>query len=238
MLGTIIARRLLFSSLLSGGALIFDRRPCSAEADQQQVRFLADDRSFAFDLPTEQWVGATRPEEERANEAHLISVRAARRDGSAYLQAIVDGGSRGRRYGASIADLGTPQALADRLVSDELLADDAAKAAAVVSSERMMASEGTAYYVIRYQVDAKPRIAKLAVVQQRLYCLRVRATAPAPSDFFDAKGASGLRAEMEAIAESFGAFAVNLPCVAQSNSGRVPSEGMCRVMRTRSAGAS
>ena len=88
--------------------------------------------------------------------------------------------------------------------------------------------------VVRYQVDAKPRIAKLAVVQQRLYCLRVRATAPAPSDSFDAKGAIGLRAEMETIAESFGAFAVNLPCVAQSNSGRVPSEGTCRVTQTRS----
>ena len=51
--------------------------------------------------------------------------------------------------------------------------------AGVVSAEQLPAAGPAEYYVVRYQVGAKPAIAKLAVLQQRLYCLRVRAAKPA-----------------------------------------------------------
>ena len=172
----------------------------------------------------------TRPEQERVSEGHLISVFAQRADGSGSVQALVDGGFRGRRYGSALADLGPLDAIANQLVSDELLNDEAAKAASVVSAEKT-ASKGSSYYLVRYQVGGKPAIAKLAIIQQRLYCLKVKATAPAPRPlaFFDE--ASALQSEMEAIADSYNAAAVNYPCLEQSNKGSVPAAGVCKILR-------
>jgi hypothetical protein len=212
------SRRLVTAALV--GAL--SRSPPTA-AD---LTFLSDDQTFSFELPP-RWTGATRPDEERASSEHLISVRAQQVDGTATLQAVVDGGFRGRKYGSTLADLGPLEAIAQRLVRDELLNDVEAKSANVVSSEKV--SMNGRYYLVRYMVDFKPRIAKIAVVQQRLYCLRVFASQPAKSDFFDSGGA--VLADMEAIAESYRAVAVNAPCLDVSDSGRVPAAGACRPLR-------
>ena len=112
-----LSRRLLIGALASGGNILF-KQPCRAD-----LSFLADDMTFTFELPA-RWVGATLPSEERASTEHLISVRAVRDDGAASVQAIVDGGIRGRRYGSSLADLGPLDSVANRLVSEELLNDD------------------------------------------------------------------------------------------------------------------
>lgn len=231
-----IARRLFVSAFISASSLVSHRLP--AWSEEANIRFEADDQTFTFDLPSG-WVGVTRPEQERASDEHLISVRAQRLDGAASLQAIVDGGTRGRRYGTSVKDLGPLEAIADRLVSDELLGDEQAKSASVVSAERRN-FRGVPYYVVRYQVGFKPAVAKLAIVQQRLYVLRVRATKPADASAFFADATAGtaagrggglLRAEMEGIAESYTAAPVNFPCLDQSNKLRVPAAGECRVLR-------
>ena len=90
---------------------------------------------------------------------------------------------------------------------------------------------GTAFYEIRYQMSGRPAIAKLAVVQLRLYCLKVRASKvvePAGA-FFERE--SSLRSDMEAIADSFSVVAVNSPCLSTSNKGGVPADGVCKVLR-------
>ena len=191
------------------------------------IKFLADDMTFTFDLPPG-WVGTTPPERERSSEGHLIAVNAQRRDGAAGVQAIVDGGFRGRRYGSSIRDLGQLEAVAQELVKEVLLADDSAALAGVISSERT-AFRGTTYYTVRYQVSNRPAIAKLTVLQQRLYCLKVITSKTAPATFFDED--SPLRDEMEAIVDSYGVVPVNAPCVDASDQGRVPDAGVCKVLR-------
>ena len=171
-----LGRRLLVSGLLGGGCFTATRRPGSAS--DVAALYEADDGSVAFALP-QGWIGVTFPEQERASRGHLLSVRAQRLDGGASLQAVVDGGSRGRRYGDTLRDLGSLDDIAQGLVSNELFNDDDAKSAGVVSAEQLPAAGPAEYYVVRYQVGAKPAIAKLAVLQQRLYCLRVRAAKPA-----------------------------------------------------------
>ena len=47
--------------------------------------------------------------------------------------------------------------------------------------------------------------------------------------FFDE--ASALQSEMEAIADSYNAAAVNYPCLEQSNKGSVPAAGVCKILR-------
>ena len=158
--------------------------PCSA-ATEAGGRFEADDKTFSFELPPT-WAGVTAPAQERASPNHLISVFAQQADGGASAQAIVDGGFRGRKYGTSVVELGELQPVAESLAADALINDDKAGTAAVLNSEKL-SSGGTTYYVVRYQVGNKPAIAKLAVLQNRLYVLRVRAAKPlaAVSSFFE-----------------------------------------------------
>ena len=97
----------------------------------------------------------------------------------------------------------------------------------MLGSERT-SFKGRSYYVVRYEVDGRPAIAKLAVAQQRLYCLRVRAASRSPaSGFFETRGP--LRDEMEAIARSYVVSAVDSACLAQSNTGSVPDRA-CKVV--------
>ena len=223
-----VSRRLALSTLLSGTAWISNGGPNSA-AFAADIRFESDDLSFGFELPP-QWVPATAPEEERASGGHLISVRAQKLDGAASLQAIVDGGSRGRRYGSSLRDLGSLEMVAQRLVQEELLNDSGADFASVISSEQTGGLGSTSYYVVRYQVGGKPVIAKLAVAQQRLYCIKIRAKEEEKAGFFERAGGK-LLSDMEAIAQSFGVVAVNYPCLESSNAGKVPDEDVCKVLR-------
>ena len=218
-------RQALRSALLSASFLSSPYRfPALAAADG--VTFEADDETFRFALPRG-WIGSTAPEQERASPSHLISVRAQQQSGGASLQAIVDGGFRGRKYGSSLSDLGSLAAIANGLVKQELLNDDAAQSASVLSSERT-SFRGMSYYVVRYEVAGRPAIAKLAVAQQRLYCLRVRAASRSAPSFFETTGP--LRDDMEAIAESYSVAAVDDACLTQSNKGSVP-ERACRVLR-------
>ena len=189
-------------------------------AQDEGIRFLADDASFRFALPP-QWVGTTAPEQERSSAAHLIAVRAQRVDGSAGLQAIVDGGSRGRAYGRSLTALGTVDAIAERLVQEELLNDDTAASAEIVRKEQT-ALRGVAYCCVCYRVGGKPAMAKLAVVQDRLYCLKVRAAKPVAPDAFEA---SALQAQMARIVNSFEVAVISRACLGRSNAGGVGSEG-------------
>ena len=222
-----LPRRLLLYAVATGGAALHSR-PSTAASDAG-IRFQADDLSFGFELP-QQWVPATAPDKERESRGHLISVCAQAVDGTASLQAIVDGGIKGRRYGSSIRDLGSLQAVAEQLVVEELLNDSAANFADVVSSERTGGLGSTLYYVVRYQVGARPAIAKLAVVQQRLYCIKVRATKVEKLDFFERDGGH-LRSSMEAICQSFSIVAINAPCLVRSNAGSLPDGGICKVLR-------
>ena len=86
--------------------------------------------------------------------------------------------------------------------------------------------------MVRYRVDARPAIAKLAIAQQRLYCLRVRAAKSEAADFFeeDAATSGGLRAEMEDLVESYVVAPVDAACLAQSDKGEAPAAA-CRVLR-------
>mmetsp|Transcript_33207 Transcript_33207/g.87293 ORF Transcript_33207/g.87293 Transcript_33207/m.87293 type:complete len:224 (-) Transcript_33207:231-902(-) len=220
----LLLRRLFVSAIVGGGAL--QRQQPSFAAPVTGVRFQADDHSFEFELP-QRWVGVTSPDQERKS-AHLISVFAQDLDGLASVQALVDGGYRGREYGSSLSDLGTIEGIAGRLVQEELLNDDNAKLAAVVSSERVRGLGGTSYCLVRYQIGGKPAIAKLAVVQQRLYCLKVRAAKPGPAAFFEMSSALLVRSDMEALAESYRVSAVVPACLRASNSGTARSDGVCR----------
>ena len=220
----LLTRRLLTTALV-GASLYKGRLPAAAELP---IIFQADDRTFTFDLPP-RWVPVTLPDKERDSTGHLISVRAQQADGLASVQAIVDGGFRGRKYGSALSDLGPLAQVADTLVSDALLNDDEAKSAAVYSAEKTGGFGGSSYYVVRYQVGAKPAVAKLAVLQQRLYCCTVRAEKPAKLSFFDDE--SQLRADMESIIDSYSASPVNAPCLDASSKGSVPAEGVCRVLR-------
>jgi hypothetical protein len=223
----VLVSRRLFASLV-GGAAISARLQQPCFAGSERIRFLADDSSFTFELPP-RWVGVTAPAQERDSLEHLISVRAQQIDGAASLQAIVDGGSRGRKYGSSVQALGSLDEIANRLVANELLADEAAESAAVVSMEQT-SHRGAPYYLVRYQIGQRPAAAKLTVLQQRLYCIRIKAAKPAPTDFFDQVGGS-LLADMEAILESYYASPVNYPCLEASNKQRMPSGGLCQVLR-------
>ena len=64
-------------------------------------------------------------------------------------------------------------------------------------------------------------IAKLAIRQGRLYCLKVRADAVVGGDW--AEKSSALRQDMEAIVSSYAAVPISRRCVRDSNRGRVPS---------------
>ena len=160
--GTSASRR----TLLGNGMLasVFSAGSAASSSDAAALQFAADDGSFAFELPR-YWVGVTTPEQERVSKGHLISVKAQRRDGSAYLQAIVDGGFRGRQYGTSLDDLGSLDDISSRLVQMELLDDDAAQSAYVVQKEKTGKSKGGAfYYVVYYQVGHCPSNMGLALV--------------------------------------------------------------------------
>ena len=219
-------RQLLLSSSVIGGGAASSSSPCAAS---DLIRFQADDLSFGFELPPT-WVPATAPEDERTSAGHLIAVRAQKMDGTASLQAIVDGGSRGRSYGSSLSDLGPLETVAQRLLQEELLDDNAADFAALASSGRTGGLGGTAYYVVRYQMGGRPAIAKIAVAQQRLYCIKVRAEKDqAKAGFFERE--SSVRTDMETIADSFSVVAVNSPCLMRSNAGKVPGADACKVLR-------
>jgi hypothetical protein len=83
------------------------------------------------------------------------------------------------------------------------------------------------YYVVRYLVGFKPAIAKLAIRDGRLYCVKVKSNevSERPGVFFDEQ--TGLPREMEEIARSFRVASVNPVCLMQSNAGRVPIGGAC-----------
>ncbi len=203
--------------------------PDGGAAADNSARFEADDKSFFFSLP-EGWVGVTAPGEERASSGHLIAVSAAttvataKRLGSgAVLRAVVDGGVRGRAYGSSLAALGPLRGVASELVSEELLNDAAATSAAVLDAEEVeRTSRSPPYYIVRYVVNFKPVIAKLTIVQDRLYCVKVRATEERSGSFFDEE--SALRQEMEAIVRSFRVAQISRRCVRESNQGSVPAD--------------
>lgn len=210
--------------------------PDGDAAADDSARFEADDQSFFFSLP-EGWVGLTAPEVERASSTHVIAVSAAttvttaKRLGSgAVLRAVVDGGVHGRAYGTSLAALGPLRGVASGLVSEELLSDAAAKSAAVVGVEEVQrTSRSPSYYIVRYVVDFKPVIAKLTIVQDRLYYVKVRATAECSGSFFDEE--SALLQDMEAIVRSFRVAPISRRCVRESNQGRMPIDSgrACRI---------
>jgi hypothetical protein len=83
------------------------------------------------------------------------------------------------------------------------------------------------YYVVRYLVGFKPVIAKLAICDGRLYCVKVKTNEviERAADFFDEPTA--LPREMEGIARSFRVAALNPICLAQSNAGWTPIGGSC-----------
>jgi len=135
---TVSCPTLLGATRLVSAALPPLNAPAPATAP---VLFRADDRSFEFALPTG-WVGATAPQEERANPSHIIAVSARDLASSATVRATVDGktGSRGRDWGASLAALGPLDEVASRLVTDELIGDDDAKDAVVLEVEQVRVS--------------------------------------------------------------------------------------------------
>mgnify|MGYP003685468565 CR=1 FL=1 len=106
------------------------------QAQEDRVTFRADDLSFEFKLPSG-WVGGTPVSEERASPSHIIAVSAQKPGTTASLRAVVEGGSRGRNYGRSLADLGSVSEVAGRLVSDELFKDDDAKDAVMIDYEQV-----------------------------------------------------------------------------------------------------
>lgn len=228
------AAALLFAPTASWASpLLPDGPGPGVDADGNSLAtFEADDSSFRFSLPPG-WVGVTAPEQERASRGHLIAVSAATSvaqakllGGGAFARALVDGGSRGRDYGASVVALGPLQGVASELVSDELLTDAAAMSAIVLSTEQVAAvGRQPAYYMVRYLVNDRPAIAKLAVVQGRLYCLKVRAerdvTAGTSARFFDVD--SPLRRDMELVASSYAAAPISGRCLRASNSGAAPA---------------
>lgn len=107
----------------------------TAQSAGEFVLFRADDHSFEFMLPPG-WVGVTAASDERSSPSHIIDVTACQLGSGATVRAIVDGGSRGRNYGKSLADLGSLNEVASRLVADELIRDDEAKGAVVVDFEQ------------------------------------------------------------------------------------------------------
>jgi hypothetical protein len=111
------AAALLFAPTASWASpLLPDGPGPGVDADGNSLAtFEADDSSFRFSLPPG-WVGVTAPEQERASRGHLIAVSAATSvaqakllGGGAFARALVDGGSRGRDYGASVVALGPLQ---------------------------------------------------------------------------------------------------------------------------------
>ncbi len=192
--------------------------PVQFEADGQ---FEADDGSFAFSLPPG-WVGTTLPAQERGNPAHLFDIRAKQQAGPGTVLAVCDGGARGRSYGKSVAALGTLDSVANAVVQDELLNDIAAKDAIVLTKEAAGDS-----YVIKFLVGSKPGIIKLAIAQDRLFYIKVKANklVKKPLSFFD--DASALRFDMEQLADSFVVRQIRPTCLTASNRGEVPAEGVC-----------
>ena len=132
-------------------------------------------------------------------------MRAQKLDGAASLQAIVDGGSRGRRYGSSLRDLGSLEMVAQRLVQEELLNDSGADFASVSSSEQTGGLGSTSYYdrALSGGWEAghcKTRSrAAAALLHQNPWQERRRRLGA----FFEREGGT-LLSDMEAIAQSFG----------------------------------
>lgn len=135
----------------------------TAQSAGDVVLFRADDKSFEFTLPSG-WVGVTPASDERSSPSHIIAVTARQLGSGATVRAVVDGGSRGRNYGKSLADLGPLNEVASRLVADELIRDDDAKDAVVLNFEQVRPKEGlglvtlrTALTVVASRLEARQR---------------------------------------------------------------------------------
>lgn len=198
------------------------------QAQEDRVTFRADDLSFEFKLPSG-WVGGTPVSEERASPSHIIAVSAQKPGTTASLRAVVEGGSRGRNYGRSLADLGSVSEVAGRLVSDELFKDDDAKDAVMIDYEQVdPAAPGEPfYYVVRYLVGFKPAIAKLAICDGRLYYVKVKTNTVSGRATVFFNEPDQLANDMEEIIRSFHVAKMNPICLAQSNAGKVPVERSC-----------
>ena len=74
-------------------------------------------------------------------------------------------------------------------------------------------------------------IAKLTIVQGRLHCIKVRASAERDGRFWDE--ASPLRQDMEAIVRSYSANPIGRRCLRDSNQGMAPrdSQRTCSALR-------
>jgi len=84
---------------------------------------------------------------------------------------------------------------------------------------------------VYYQVGGKPAVAKLTILQQRLYCLKVKATKPAAPNFFEVK--SLLRADMQVPVSSYDVLALSTTCLERSNQGSVQGDGACTTLDGR-----
>eukprot|EP00967_Tisochrysis_lutea_P041388 scaffold49724_cov31-Tisochrysis_lutea.AAC.1 len=188
------------------------------QAQEDRVTFRADDLSFEFKLPSG-WVGGTPVSEERASPSHIIAVSAQKPGTTASLRAVVEGGSRGRNYGRSLADLGSVSEVAGRLVSDELFKDDDAKDAVMIDYEQV----GYSLYLVGF----KPAIAKLAICDGRLYYVKVKTNTVSGRATVFFNEPDQLANDMEEIIRSFHVAKMNPICLAQSNAGKVPVERSC-----------
>ena len=208
-------------------------RPCGADPTGRQrkreraIVGLKLDRSFGKRWQNRQQrrfreCAGEHAAEERSNPAHLFDIRGKQQAGPGTVLAICDGGSRGRSYGKSVAALGTLDSVANAVVQDELLNDIAAKDAIVLAKE----AAGDAY-LIKFLVGSKPGIIKLAIAQDRLFYIKVKANklVKKPLSFFD--DASALRSDMEQLADSFVVRQIRPTCLKASNRGAVPAEGVC-----------
>ena len=79
----------------------------------------------------------------------------------------------------------------------------------------------------KFLVGSKPGIIKLAIAQDRLFYIKVKANklVKKPLSFFD--DASALRSDMEQLADSFVVRQIRPSCLKASNRGAVPAEGVC-----------
>lgn len=166
-------------------------------------KYQSDDKSWDLSLPA-----GWRLDEKMAVRGefpeHIYHVRAARSDGSAALDVLVD------KTKAPLKELGADAETVGRAFG--------AGAQLASASLEPGAVKGSSYYEFSYTNGAGRRRLKLGLQQNRLYSLSVSTQGSATAD---------VRSEVEQIVASFKAFPVNIICIGQSNGGTIPAPGSC-----------
>ena len=172
--------------------------------------YQADDKSWDMTLPSPAWSIDQSSPPRAEHPKRLFHVIATRAEGAVADVTVVPSGKKSRTELGKVEQVGA--ALAPQY--GELVRTDA-----VVGKINGKEIKGSLYYIIEYKLaNGGSTTLKLDAKQGRTYTLAV--TLPA-------KPSAALKAEADALLESFKCFPVNAICISQSAGGKTPLAATC-----------